>query len=155
MEEVSGDMAIGQIYSPTIINLRSNTGNIVDFEDDLIMDVKGHNVSLFAAGTIGEQVVTAGSQLTDAQILLKKQRANLMLLRSVMIISTFNVGSSSGGAWLYGPLGEFIRMTGSNLNGELDVATGANLKAQGNFQTNGNDITLRSYEDLQLDGDGN
>ena len=45
-------------------------------------------------------------------------------------------------------------MTGSNLNGELDVATGANLKAQGNFQTNGNDITLRSYEDLQLDGDG-
>ena len=39
------------------------------------MDVKGHNVALFAAGTIGEQVVTAGSQLTDAQILLKKQRA--------------------------------------------------------------------------------
>ena len=33
MEEVSGDMAIGQIYSPTIINLRSNTGNIVDFEE--------------------------------------------------------------------------------------------------------------------------
>jgi len=153
MEEVSGDMEIGQIYSPTIINLRSNTGNIVDFEEDLIMDVKGHEVALFAAGTIGEQVVTGNTQLTDAEILLKKQRA-LDVASVSYDNSTFEVSSSSGGAWLYGPLGQSIRMTGSDLAGELDVATGALLKAQGDFQTDGNDITLRSYENLQLDGDG-
>ena len=153
LEEVAGDMAIGQVYSPTTVNLRSNTGAIVDFEEDLIMDVKGHNVMLFAANNIGGQYIDPDNNLDANDILLKKQRA-LDVATVNYDNSTFEVNSTGGGAWLYGPLGQSIRVTGANLDGELDVATGAVLKAQGNFQTNGNDMTLRSYEDMQLDGDG-
>ena len=62
--------------------------------------------------------------------------------------------SDTDGAWLYGPLGQSLRMTGADVDGLLDVAVGSNLKASGSFETNGNDVIFRSYESLQLDGDG-
>ena len=45
-------------------------------------------------------------------------------------------------------------MTGADLAGVLDVAVGANLRATGSFDTDGNDITFRSFESLNLEGVG-
>ncbi|EHI49802.1 hemolysin-type calcium-binding region [SAR116 cluster alpha proteobacterium HIMB100] len=146
LEEMTNNMEVGQIYSPNEIRLVS-PGAITDFENDLIMDVKGDVVSLIAQNAIGEQYLDADS------ILVKKQKA-LDVASVDYDNSTFSVTSASSGAWLYGPLGQNIRMTNADLYDDLDVAVGANLKAQGSFETRGGDVNFRSYESMQLDGDG-
>ena len=146
IEETAGDMNIGQIYSPNRIELTS-AGRLLDAGADLIMDVKGDVVQLTANGSIGEQFNVGDSVLTRKQKALDVGSVNYGT-------SQFEITSNTDGAWLYGPLGQSLRMTGADLAGELDLAVGANIKAQGIFDTDGNDITFRSYEGLQLDGDG-
>ena len=146
LEEMTNNMEIGQIYSPNEIRLVS-PGAITDFENDLIMDVKGDVVSLIAQNAIGEQYLDADS------ILVKKQKA-LDVASVDYDNSTFSVTSASSGAWLYGPLSQNIRITNADLYDDLDVAVGAKLKAQGSFETRGGDVNFRSYESMQLDGDG-
>ena len=118
-----------------------------DAENDLIVDVKGDIVRLTAATTIGEQYLTSDSSL------IKKQKA-LDVASVDYQTSQFELTSTGGGAWLYGPLGQSLRVTSADLTDELDVAVGANLRVQGTLDTDGNDVTLRSYESLQIDGDG-
>ena len=47
--EESGDINVSQIYSPEVIELTS-PGRILDAQEDSIMDIKGDNVTLRAAG---------------------------------------------------------------------------------------------------------
>jgi len=146
IDEAQGDMRIGQIYSPAEVNLVS-PGAMIDAENDLIVDVKGDIVRLIADGDIGTRYLPADSAL------IRKQKA-LDVASVDYDSSQFGVTSTNGGAWLYGPLGQNLRLTAADLTDELDVAVGANLRVQGNLDTDGNDITLRSYESLQIDGDG-
>ena len=146
IDELTNDMRIGQIYSPAEVNLTS-PGAMFDAENDLIVDVKGDIVRLTAATTIGEQYLTSDSSL------IKKQKA-LDVASVDYQTSQFELTSTGGGAWLYGPLGQSLRVTSADLTDELDVAVGANLRVQGTLDTDGNDVTLRSYESLQIDGDG-
>ena len=146
LEEMTNNMEVGQIYSPNEIRLVS-PGAITDFENDLIMDVKGDVVSLIAQNAIGEQYLNADSSL------VKKQKA-LDVASVDYDNSTFSVTSASSGAWLYGPLSQNIRITNADLYDDLDIAVGAKLKAKGSFETRGGDVNFRSYESMQLDGDG-
>ncbi|MDC1135924.1 hypothetical protein OAT45_04360 [Alphaproteobacteria bacterium] len=146
VEELTNDMRIGQIYSPAEVTLTSS-GAMFDAENDLIVDVKGDIVRLMAADGIGEQYLSSDSSLT------KKQKA-LDVASADYTSSQFELTSTNDGAWLYGPLGQSLRLTSADLAGELDVAVGANLRVQGTLDTDGNDVTLRSYESLQIDGDG-
>ena len=146
VEELTNDMRIGQVYSPAQVNLTS-LGAMFDAENDLIVDVKGDVVRLTAAANIGERYLSTDSSL------IKKQKA-LDVASANYNTSQFELTSTGGGAWLYGPLGQNLRLTSADLTDELDVAVGANLRVQGTLDTNGNDVTLRSYETLQIDGDG-
>ncbi len=146
LEEKTNNMEIGQIYSPNEIRLVS-PGAITDYENDLIMDVKGDVVRLIAQNAIG-------TQYADNDTIISKKQKALDVASVNYDNSTFSVTSASGGAWLYGPLGQNIRMTNADLYDDLDVAVGANLKAQGSFETRGGDVNFRSYESMQLDGDG-
>ncbi|MGC6439628.1 MAG: leukotoxin LktA family filamentous adhesin [Candidatus Puniceispirillaceae bacterium] len=144
--EESGDINVSQIYSPEVIELTS-PGRILDAQEDSIMDIKGDNVTLRAVGSIGAQPGSSDN------ISVKKGKA-LDVASVNYDNSSFVVLSDTDGAWLYGPLGQSLRMTGADVDGLLDVAVGSNLKASGSFETNGNDVIFRSYESLQLDGDG-
>ena len=146
LEEVNGDINVGQIYSPNTVNIVS-AGGIFDGGNDLITDIKSDVVQLTAAGAIGEQYLATDSSL------VKKQKA-LDVASMDYGSSQFAVTSGADGAWLYSQLGQSLRITGADLAGELDVAVGANLRAQGSFDTDGNDVNFRSYESLQIDGDG-
>ena len=148
LEEATDDINVSQIYSPTIIQLTS-PDQILDAQEDYIMDIKGDNVTLIANGSIGERpadgdtiAVSKGKALDVASVNYDN--------------SSFVVTSATDGAWLYGPLGQSLRMTGADLQGPLDVAVGSNLRATGSFNTgNGNDnVTFRSYESLTLEGVG-
>ena len=146
LEELTNDIRIGQVYSPAQVNLTS-PGAMFDAENDLIVDVKGDVVRLTAAANIGEQYLNTDSSL------IKKQKA-LDVASADYNTSQFELTSTGGGAWLYGPLGQNLRLTSADLTDELDVAVGANLRVQGTLDTDGNDVTLRSYETLHIDGDG-
>ena len=146
LEELTNDMRIGQVYSPAQVNLTSPS-DMFDAEKDLIVDVKGDIVRLTAAANIGERYLSTDSSL------IKKQKA-LDVASADYNTSQFELTSTGGGAWLYGPLGQNLRLTSADLTDELDVAVGANLRVQGTLDTDGNDVTLRSYETLQIDGDG-
>ncbi len=146
IDEAQGDMRIGQVYSPASINL-SSAGAMFDADNDLIIDVKGDVVRLVANDNIGARYINTDNALTRKQKALDIASVNYET-------SQFEVVSMNDGAWLYGPLGQNLRLTSADLAGELDVAVGANLRVQGNLDTDGNDITLRSYESLQIDGDG-
>ena len=148
LTEATDDINVSQIYSPTIISLTS-PDQILDAQQDSIMDIKGDNVTLTANGSIGLQ-----PGLSDS-ISVKKGKA-LDVASVNYDNSSFVVTSATDGAWLYGPLGQSLRMTGATLEGPLDVAVGSNLRATGSFDTGaGNDnVTFRSYESLVLEGVG-
>ena len=146
LEEMTDDINVGQIYSPSTINLTS-PDRIVDFEDDGIMDIKGQDVALTAVNSIG--IAPVAGDNTSAKIGKALDVASVNYDNS-----TFTVTSANDGAWLFGPLGQNLRMTGADLAGELDVAVGSNLRATGSFDTDGNDITFRSFESLNLEGVG-
>ena len=116
LEEMTDDINVGQIYSPSTINLTS-PDRIVDFEDDGIMDIKGQDVALTAVNSIGIAPVTGDN--TSAKIGKALDVASVNYDNS-----TFTVTSANDGAWLFGPLGQNLRMTGADLAGELDVAVG-------------------------------
>ncbi|MGC6517441.1 MAG: hypothetical protein ACON49_05385 [Candidatus Puniceispirillaceae bacterium] len=148
LTEASDDINVSQIYSPTTISLTS-PDQILDAQEDSIMDIKGDNVTLTANGSIGIQPAAGDS------IAVSKGKA-LDVASVNYDNSTFVVTSATDGAWLYGPLGQSLRMTGATLEGPLDVAVGSNLRATGSFNTGaGNDnVTFRSYESLVLEGVG-
>ena len=144
--EATNDINVSQLYSPANINLTS-PGRILDALDDTVLDVKAQDVTLIANGSIGEQ--PADNDTTMMKIGKALEVASINYDNS-----TFSVTSATDGAWLFGPLGENLRMTGADLAGVLDVAVGANLRATGSFDTDGNDITFRSFESLNLEGVG-
>mgnify|MGYP000291077933 CR=1 FL=1 len=148
LEEATDDINVSQIYSPTIINLTS-PDQILDAQEDSIMDIKGDNVTLTANGSIGLRPADGDS--------ISVSKGKALDVASVNYDnSSFVVTSATDGAWLYGPLGQSLRMTGATLEGPLDVAVGSNLRATGSFNTGaGNDnVTFRSYESLTLEGVG-
>ena len=148
LEEATGDINVSQIYSPTVVNLTS-PGQILDAQEDYIMDIKGDNVTLTANGSIGVRPDSGDS------IAVSKGKA-LDVASVNYDNSSFVVTSATDGAWLYGPLGQSLRMTGATLEGPLDVAVGSNLRATGSFNTGGgnDNVTFRSYESLTLEGVG-
>ena len=148
LEEATGDINVSQIYSPTVINLTS-PGRILDAQEDYIMDIKGDNVTLTANGSIGVRPDSGDS------IAISKGKA-LDVASVNYDNSSFVVTSATDGAWLYGPLGQSLRMTGATLEGPLDVAVGSNLRATGSFNTGGgnDNVTFRSFESLTLEGVG-
>ena len=109
------------------------------------MDIKGDNVTLTANGSIGLRPDSSDS------IAVKKGKA-LDVASVNYDNSSFVVTSATDGAWLYGPLGQSLRMTGATLEGPLDVAVGSNLRATGSFNTGAanDNVTFRSYESLAL-----
>ena len=111
------------------------------------MDIKGQDVALTAVNSIGIAPVAGDNTSTKIGKALDVASVNYDN-------STFTVTSANDGAWLFGPLGQNLRMTGADLAGELDVAVGSNLRATGSFDTDGNDITFRSFESLNLEGVG-
>ena len=113
------------------------------------MDIKGDNVTLTANGSIGLR-----PDISDS-IAMKKGKA-LDVASVNYDNSSFVVTSATDGAWLYGPLGQSLRMTGATLEGPLDVAVGSNLRATGSFNTGAanDNVTFRSYESLTLEGVG-
>ena len=146
--EATDDINVSQIYSPTTIDLTS-PDQILDAQEDSIMDIKGDNVTLTANGSIGLQPAIGDN--------ISASKGKALDVASVNYDnSTFVVTSATDGAWLYGPLGQSLRMTGATLEGPLDVAVGSNLRATGSFDTGaGNDnVTFRSYESLVLEGVG-
>ena len=146
--EASDDINVSQIYSPTTISLTS-PDQILDAQQDSIMDIKGDNVTLTANGSIGLRPDSSDS------IAVKKGKA-LDVASVNYDNSSFVVTSATDGAWLYGPLGQSLRMTGATLEGPLDVAVGSNLRATGSFNTGAanDNVTFRSYESLTLEGVG-
>ena len=144
--EATNDINVSQLYSPANINLTS-PGRILDALEDTVLDVKAQDVTLIANGSIGEQPL-------DNDTTMMKIGKALEVASISYDNSTFNVTSATDGAWLFGPLGENLRMTGADLAGVLDVAVGSNLRATGSFDTDGNDITFRSFESLNLEGVG-
>ena len=146
IEEVSGDANIASLYSTSDIDFTS-AGSIIDAANDSVMDVKGLAVNLTANGSIGLAPSDGDSDSA------KKNKA-LDVGTTNDDNATFAVTSATGGAWLFTPLGEKMRLTGANLNGDLDMAVGSTLKVVGSLQTNGGSVTLRSFEDLNLEGDG-
>ena len=146
--EASDDINVSQIYSPTTISLTS-PDQILDAQQDSIMDIKGDNVTLTANGSIGLRPDSSDS------IAVKKGKA-LDVASVNYDNSSFVVTSATDGAWLYGPLGQSLRMTGATLEGPLDVAVGSNLRATGSFDTGAanDNVTFRSYESLTLEGVG-
>ena len=148
IEEETGDINVSQIYSPTIINLTADD-QILDAQQDSIMDIKGDNVTLVAGGSLGLQPAA------NDNITVSKGKA-LDVASVNYDNSSFMITSASAGAWLYGPLGQSLRMTGADLQGPLDVAVGSNLRATGSFNTGSatDNVTFRSYESLTLEGVG-
>ena len=144
--ENTNDVNVAQLYSPANINLTS-PGRILDALEDTVLDIKAQDVTLIANGSIGEQPLDNDTTMTKIGKALEVASINYDN-------STFTVTSINDGAWLFGPLGQNLRMTGADLAGELDVAVGANLRATGSFDTDGNDITFRSFESLNLEGVG-
>ena len=144
--EASGDINVSQIYSPTTIALTS-PGGIYDAQEDSIMDIKGDNVTLTAVNSIGEAPSASDS------VSVKKGKA-LDVASVNYDNSSFVVVSSNDGAWLFGPLGQSLRMTGADVNGPLDVAVGSNLRATGSFSTGGDNVTFRSFESMDIEGVG-
>ena len=144
--EASGDINVSQICSPTTIALTS-PGGIYDAQEDSIMDIKGDNVTLTAVNSIGEAPSASDS------VSVKKGKA-LDVASVNYDNSSFVVVSSNDGAWLFGPLGQSLRMTGADVNGPLDVAVGSNLRATGSFSTGGDNVTFRSFESMDIEGVG-
>ena len=75
-----------------------------------MLDIKAQDVTLIANGSIGEQ--PADNDTTMMKIGKALEVASINYDNS-----TFSVTSATDGAWLFGPLGENLRMTGADLAG--------------------------------------
>ena len=146
LTEATGDVNVGSFYSRDAINLIS-PGAILDNALDTITDIKGLNVSLSAQGAIGEQPSDG-----DSDTVKKNKALDVATINDDN--ATFTVASQSDGAWLYTDFDQPMRLTGADINGDLDMAVASALKVVGSLDTNGGSVTLRSFEDLNLEGVG-
>ena len=144
--EATDDVNVGSFYSKSIINLVS-PGSIFDAALDVITDIKGQDVSLTAEGSIGQQPADG-----DSSQVKKNKALDVATINDDN--STFTVTSNGDGAWMYTDFGQPMRLTGADLQGDLDMAVASNLKVVGSLDTNGGTVTLRSFESLNLEGIG-
>ena len=144
--ETQGNLRVANIYTPRVITLRS-AGRIIDSAHDTITDIKGEVVNLIAEGSIGLEP----SQSDSDQ---ERQRKALDVATTNSETASLSVESSSDGAWLYTQAGEPIRLTQARLAGDLDMAAHSDLKVEGSLTTEGGEIFLRSFGNLNLDSIG-
>ena len=144
--ETQGDVRVGNIYSPRAVTLRS-AGRIIDSAHDTITDIKGEVVNLIAEDSIGLEP----SQSDSDQ---ERQQKALDVATTNSETASLSLESSSDGAWLYTQTGEPIRLTHAQLAGDLDMAAHSDLKVEGSLNTEGGEIFLRSFGNLNLDSIG-
>ena len=144
--EATGDVNVGSFYSKATIDLVS-PGGIFDNALDMVTDIKALDVSLSAQGSIGEQPGDG-----DSDQVKKNKALDVATINDDN--ATFEVASANDGAWLYTDFGQPMRLTGADINGDLDMAVASGLKVVGSLDTNGGTVTLRSFESLNLEGVG-
>ena len=144
--EATGDVNVGSFYSKAVIDLLS-PGGIYDNALDTITDIKGQDVTLTAENSIGQEPADG-----DSSQVKKNKALDIATINDDN--STFTVTSNTDGAWLYTDFGQSMRLTGADLNGDLDMAVASGLKVVGSLDTNGGTVTLRSFESLNLEGIG-
>ena len=144
--EATGDVNVGSFYSKAAINLIS-PGGIFDSALDTTTDIKGLDVSLTAQNAIGQQPADG-----DSDAVKKNKALDVATINDDN--ATFTITSATDGAWLYTDFGQPMRLTGADINGDLDMAVASALKVVGSLDTNGGTVTLRSFESLNLEGVG-
>ena len=144
--EATDDINVGSFYSTAAIDLVS-PGGIYDDALDAITDIKGQDVILTAENAIGQQPDDG-----DSNTVKKNKALDIATVNDDN--STFEVNSETDGAWLYTDFGQPMRLTGADINGDLDMAVASGLKVVGSLETNGGTVTLRSFESLNLEGVG-
>ena len=133
--EKTGDMQIGQIYSPKTVVLDS-PGQILDIDLDGITDIKGDIVNLTAATGIGTLALSTDNRTVEAQKALD--------IQTVGDNSTFTINIANGGSNFYIEKGKFSRLTNVTQTGNLvfGMGTGAKLYAAGSFSVGSDNITV-------------
>ncbi|MGC6512260.1 MAG: leukotoxin LktA family filamentous adhesin [Parvibaculales bacterium] len=147
LEEATGNVNIGQIFSPTGLVLTA-PGDILDANTDLITDIKSNNVTLRAGGSFG---VAAADGDSDTVI---GQKA-LDIASTSVTDSTFDIETPGGGAALYVSNATSLRLTRAMLAGNLDLMTIGDARFGGSFNTNGNRFGLTSFSDVVFDDAAN
>ncbi|MGC6476026.1 MAG: leukotoxin LktA family filamentous adhesin, partial [Parvibaculales bacterium] len=147
IEEASGDVRVGQLYSPNEINLVS-PGAIFDANADLITDIKANDVTLVAANSIGE-VASIGD--SDTQI---GQKA-LDLATTSLTESRFTLTSQNAGAAIYNSFGTQLRLTQLSTQNNIALMAIGDVRIGGEVNTNGHDFGMIGFSDIIFDDEDN
>ena len=134
--EKTGNMQIGQIYSPETVVLTS-PDQILDIDMDGITDVKGDIVNLIAANGIGTAPTSSDNRSVEVQKALEIQTVSTDN-------STFTLDITNGGGYFYIEKGKFVRLTETNQTDDLIVGmgTGSTLYGTGTYTTGTDNITI-------------
>jgi len=134
--EKTGNMQIGQIYSPETVVLTS-PDQILDIDMDGITDVKGDIVNLIAANGIGTAPTSSDNRSVEVQKALEIQTVSTDN-------STFTLDITNGGGYFYIEKGKFVRLTETNQTDDLIVGmgTGSTLYGTGTYTTGTDNINI-------------
>ena len=134
--ENSGDIRVGQIFTPETLTLVSQD-QILDADSDLYTDMKASVINLTAPNGIGLAPGASDNLTVEANKALdiQSQRNDN---------STFTITSANGGAYLYVEGEKFVRLTDITVDDDLRIGMGTNaaVYATGSFTTGQDNITV-------------
>ena len=136
LTEKTGDINVGQIYSPNVISLVS-PGAILDKDEDSITDIKGDVVTLVAPNGFGIAPLASDNRSVEVFKALDLETVNADN-------STFAMTATNGGAFVYVPGSKTARLTAVNVSGGLRIGSGGRINAQGTFTVGDDNLTMWS-----------